>query len=238
MHAVLELLERQRPVVQRRRHPEAVVHQRLFPVAVAVVHPADLRHRLVRFVDEHDRVRRQVIEQRRRRLARQPLRKVPRVVLDPVAVAHRAHHLQVEPRALPHPLCFHRLALPLQFLVPPLELGCDRRHRLLFGVVAHHVVRLGVDRQPQIGLPHLPGERVDLRQRVDLVAPQLDPVGPVVVGRKDLDDVAPHAEAAPPEVAVVAVVEDLHQPPRDLLAPQLLALLEHQQHAVIGLRRT
>ena len=111
-------------------------------------------------------------------------------------------------------------------------------HRLLLGVVAHHVVRLRVNRQPQIGLPHLARERIDLRQRIDLVAPQFHAVGPVVVGRENLDDVAAHAEAPAPEIAVIAVVEDLHQPRRDLLAPHLLALLEHQQHAVVGFRRT
>ena len=43
---------------------------------------------------------------------------------------------------------------------------------------------------------------------------------------------------AAPEVAVVALVEDVDQPRDDLLARDLLAFFEHQQHAVVGFGRT
>ena len=42
--------------------------------------------------------------------------------------------------------------------------------------------------------------------RLDLVAEQLDAHGGLVVGRVDLDGVAPHPELAPHEVHVVALV--------------------------------
>ena len=51
----LELVEAQRPVVERRRQPEAVVDEVLLARAVALVHAADLRDRDVRLVDEHQR---------------------------------------------------------------------------------------------------------------------------------------------------------------------------------------
>ena len=72
--AMLELLKRQRTVIQRRRHAKAILDQRFFARAVAGIHAAQLRHRLVRFVDEHQKVARKIIQQRRRRLARQPSR--------------------------------------------------------------------------------------------------------------------------------------------------------------------
>ena len=53
-------------------------HQRLPPRAVAVVHAAKLRNRLVALVDYDQRVVRQIVEQRGRRLAGQPAGKVPR----------------------------------------------------------------------------------------------------------------------------------------------------------------
>ncbi len=43
--AVLELFERQRPVVERAGQPEAVRHQHLFARAVAVIHAVQLRNR-------------------------------------------------------------------------------------------------------------------------------------------------------------------------------------------------
>ncbi len=95
-----ELLEVQRPVVEGRRQPEAVLDQRLLARAVAVVHAAHLRHRHVALVDDDQGVGRQVLDQHRRGLARPPPREVARVVLDAVAVAQLAQHLHVEQRAL------------------------------------------------------------------------------------------------------------------------------------------
>ena len=55
--ALFPLLEVQRPVVERRRQPEAVVDQHFLARAIAVVHAADLRHRLVALVDDEQRSR-------------------------------------------------------------------------------------------------------------------------------------------------------------------------------------
>ena len=71
-HLLEELVEAQRPVVERRREPEAEVDERLLARAVALVHAADLRHGLVRLVDEDDEVVREVVEQRERVRARRP----------------------------------------------------------------------------------------------------------------------------------------------------------------------
>ena len=45
---VQELVEAQRPVVESRRKAKAVLDERFLPRPVALVHPAELRHRLVR----------------------------------------------------------------------------------------------------------------------------------------------------------------------------------------------
>ncbi len=56
-----------------------------------------------------------------------------------------------------------------------------------------------------------PEERIDLRQRFDFVSPELYAVGLVVVGGRDFDHVAAHAEGAAREVGVGALVENLDQ---------------------------
>ena len=53
-----------------RRQPEAVLDQRELARAVAVEHAADLRQRDVRLVDHDEEVRREVVEQAGRALAR------------------------------------------------------------------------------------------------------------------------------------------------------------------------
>jgi hypothetical protein len=77
MIAVLELLEGQWPVVHRARQAEAEVDQRLLAGAVAVIHALQLRHGLMALVQEDQRIVRQVIEQRRRRLSGQPAGEMP-----------------------------------------------------------------------------------------------------------------------------------------------------------------
>ena len=99
-------------------------------------------------------------------------------------------------------------------------------------------MRLGIDRQAHVLLLHRAEQGIDLRQRLDLVAPQLDAVGVVVVGGKDLDDVAAHAKGPAPEIAFGALVENLDQLADDVVALDLLSLLQEQQHAVIGFRRS
>ncbi len=97
---------------------------------------------------------------------------------------------------------------------------------------------LRINRQPRILLLHRPKQRVDLRQRFDLVPEQLNPVSQLVVGREDLDHIAAHPERPAPEVHVVPLVEYLHQPPRNILAADPLPFLQQQQHPVVSLRRT
>ena len=55
-HLLEELVEAQRPVVERGRQAEAEVDERLLARPVALVHAADLRDGLVRLVDEDHEV--------------------------------------------------------------------------------------------------------------------------------------------------------------------------------------
>ena len=70
---------------------------------------------------------------------------------------------------------------------------------------------------------NLAGERVDLADALDLVAPQADAVGGLAVGRLYLQHVAAHAEAAALQEVVVAVVVDLDQVAQHLVAAHHLA---------------
>ena len=111
----------------RERQPEAVRDERLLARAVALVHAADLRHRLVRLVDHHEEVAREVVEQRERRLPGRAAVEHARVVLDAVAVAELLHHLEVVLGALAQAVRLEQLALLLEHRDVPLELLADRR---------------------------------------------------------------------------------------------------------------
>ena len=125
--ARLPLVEPQRPVVERGRQAEAELDQRLLARAVAFVHRGDLRHRLVRLVDEQQVVLGEVVDQRRRRLARGAARQVARVVLDALAEPHLLEHLEVVQRALLEPLLLDQLVAGLELDQPLAQLVLDAR---------------------------------------------------------------------------------------------------------------
>ena len=68
-HQRLELFELERTIVQRGRQPKAIVDQIFLARTVAFIHAADLGHGNVRFVDDHQRVLGQIIDQRGRWVA-------------------------------------------------------------------------------------------------------------------------------------------------------------------------
>ena len=236
-HALHELVEPQRPVVHRERQPEAVVDERLLARAVALVHPADLRHRLVRLVDHDEEVAREVVEQRERRLTRRAAVEHARVVLDAVAVAELLHHLEVVLGALAQAVRLEQLALLLELRDVPLELLADHGSGALDRRRRRHVVRGRVDRDLVLARVDLAAERVEVRDRLDLVAEQRDAVGRLRIRRLHLDDVAARAEAPAAEHHVVAAVLDVDEGPQQLVARVALAHPHGHQLLLVLARR-
>ena len=154
---LFELVEAQRPVVKGGRQPEAVVDEVFLARAVALVHPADLRNRHVRFVDKGERVARHVVDQRRRRLARLAAREMTRVVLDALAESDLEHHLDVEARALLDALGLDQLHLRDEELLLLRELDLDRFDRVEHLVPARDVVARRKHREARELLLDVPG---------------------------------------------------------------------------------
>ena len=233
----LELGEGERTVVASRGEAEAVLDQHVLARAVAAVHAAHLRQRDVRLVDEEQEVVREVVEQRRRLLARLAPGQVHRVVLDAGAVAGLLQHLEVVHRALPKARRFEQLALGLELLQPLFQLlldVADRRAQLVLG--GDEVLgRVDVDFEPLD--EELAGQGIDLDDALDLVAEELDAQGDLLVGGEDLERVAAHAERAAHEGHVVAVVLDVDQMAHDLVAPRLTAAAERDDRLRVLLRR-
>ena len=187
---------------------EAVLDQRELAGAVAVVHPADLRDGHVRLVDHDEKVGREVVEQARRALAGAPSAERPRVVLDAGAGADLEQHLDVEIGARLQSLRLEQLPRPAQLGQPLGELRADGNDGPLdLGPLGHEVLGRIDGALLELG-DGVAGERVDLADPLDLVAPELDADGLLRVGGKDLDRVAAHAERALLEGDVVAAVLD------------------------------
>ena len=164
-------------------------------------------------------------------------RQVARVVLDAVAVARLAQHLEVEHRALVEPLRLEELPLRLQSGLHLHELRLDRLHRVGEAGLGGHVVARGVDRH--LGEPprRLAGERVEGADPLHLVPEQLDADPALLVGGHDLDHVPAHAEGPPLQLVVVALVAGLDEAREQVPPVEDVALPDEEQHPVVGLGR-
>ena len=84
------------------------------------------------------------------------------------------------------------------------------------------------------GVQLFPGQRVHLADAVHLVAEKFHADGHAVgVGQVDLHNVAAHAELVADEVDVVALVLQLHQAPRQLVAAHLHPGADADDHAAV-----
>ena len=133
-----------------------------------------------------------------------------------MAVANRSHHLDVKKGALREALRFHKFPGALELFFPPFELLVNRYDRTLTLLGRHDIVRLRIDRNPrQIFLAgaDLPSERIDLPQRVNLLAPHLDAVSVVFVSGIDLDHIAANTKGAAAQIfgAVVLHIDEAAQ---------------------------
>src|SRR5206468_2243497 len=95
---------------------------------------------------------------------------------------------------------------------PVAQLDLDVLDRELELLPGRHEVLSRVDLDRLELAQQLAGQRVELDDPLDLVAPELDPGRDLFVGRLDLERVAADAELAAPERLVVALVVDLGQP--------------------------
>ena len=219
----LELLERQRPVVERRRQAEPEVDEDLLAGPVVLVHADDLRDRHVRLVDDEQPVRREVVEQRPRPRAGLAPGEVARVVLDAGAVAELAQHLEVERRPLAEPRGLERAALRLELADPLLHLGLDVDDGLLELVGRRHEVGRRVDVRLLALREQLAGQRVELGDPLDLVAEELDPDERLLRRRLELERVAADPEPGAGQRLVVALVLEVDEVAQHGVAPVLAA---------------
>ena len=102
----VKLVEVERPVVKGRRQPESVVDQRLFPSPIPKIHPPYLGDCHMGFVDEHQKIVPEVVEEGIGCAAGLSPGKDAGIVFDALAKADFLQHLDVVFGALLNPLGF------------------------------------------------------------------------------------------------------------------------------------
>ena len=210
-----ELVEGEGPVVEGGGQAEAVLDEGVLAGAVALVLAVDLGDGHVGLVDDGEEVLGEEVEQGVGRLPRLPAVEVAAVVLDAVDHAHLGQHLQVVLGPQPEALGLQQLVLLLEDGQPLPQLDLDGLDGPPGRLVPGHVVGGGEDDQLLQIVAQVAGEGVELADPLHRVAEELDADGLLLVGRVDLDGVAPDPEAAPAEDGVVAVVVEVDQTAED-----------------------
>ena len=125
----------------------------------------------------------------------------------------------------------------LELRQPLAQLVLHRADRRLELLALQRIVRRRVDAEVLEARVHLAGHRVEVRDRLDLVAEEADPVRRLHVRRLHLDHVAADAEPAAAHDDVVALVLDVDQLAQDVLARLLLADRQEQHELGVALGR-
>ncbi len=173
---------------------------------VAAVHRPDLRDCDVALVDERDEVLREVVDEAERSLARLAAVQIAGVVLDSGAVAHLLHHLKIVLDPLLQSLGLQPFADLIKIIDLFFEIVLDHAHGLDAALPCGHEVRCREDRDLIQRLDVRPGQRIDQRERIDLVPEELDPHGLVRASEKDIDRVSPDPERPSLEIHLRAAV--------------------------------
>ena len=162
---------------------------------------------------------------------------MPRVVLDAGARAGLAKHLEVEVGALPQALRLEQPARVFELLHAIHKLDLDVLDRLEELLARRHEVPRRVDVHLVSLREHLAGERVELRDPLDVVAEELDAHGKLFVRGLDLERVAADAELAAHQIGVGALVLDVDEMPKDRVAANALAFVQADRHGTVVHRR-
>ena len=168
-HHCLEFVKAQRTIVHRRWQPKSIVDQIFLARPVSFVHTTDLRDRYMTFVDHHQRILRQIVDQCRWRLAGFTSAHVPRIIFDAFAKADFIQHFQIEGRTLLYALCFKQLVFVREVFDSFTQLDLDALKRVQYSAARRHIVALRVDSKARQGLDGVAGQWIEQRQRINFV---------------------------------------------------------------------
>ena len=186
------------------------------------------------FVDKHDKIMREIVQKRKRRLAGYAPVKVPRVVFYARAIAYFLHHFYVVTNALAYALRLYQLVIvgkkfDLLFAVALYLLDCVH-HCLMF----HGVMARGENRGVRKPRNDIARHNVELAHPVYFVAEKLDAYAVLGhVGGKNIHGVAAHAEIGSFGREIVALVVDVYKPSDKRVARHLVVGAHGQRKPVI-----
>src|SRR5690625_3870112 len=233
-HSLLKLLELERSIIQSRRQAKAKLDQRLLAGAIPAIHTAQLPHRYMTLVDEHQGIVRQIINQGWRGLARRCAGEMAGVVFNPFAKPQLIEHLHIKTGPLFEPLCLSMLPLSIEIIEALSKLDFNGFYRLEHRFARGDKMRAGENSKARYFLLYLPCQGIKQLKGLNLIIKHGDTQGVVCVfGRKDIDHFATHPEAPANKVSIISLILHGHQACQDFLPVNDIALAQSQHHGMI-----
>src|SRR5262249_52801173 len=110
--------------------------------------------------------------------------------------------------------------------------------RLMQRWLWRHIVRVGIDLDGRKLLRPLARKRIEFRDALHLIAEHRNtPSSVLLVGRKDFDRVAAHAEIPARNAKIVALIWERHEVSEKLALRNALAGLDGEGHSRVGFDR-
>ena len=236
-HDALKLFKFERTVVHGRRQAPAIIHQIGLARAVTQIHATHLRHGDMAFVDNHQRMRRQVVDQGRRRITGIATGQMTTVVFNAFAKADFIEHLQIKTCALLDTLCFYQLVLGQKKTHPLAQFLLDGFHGAYGRFARCHIMTGREDTEIMNLVKNLTGQRIEQLDAIDFIIEQTDAYrGFAVLGREYINNIATHPKTAATEIKVVAVILHVDELGDDVFLRDFLALMNMQHHAMVFTR--
>ena len=205
-HESLPLFELQRTVVDRGRQTEAVLYQILFAGIVASEHTVYLRYGNVAFVDEDEKIFREIVEDAKRTTAGRAVVEVSRIVLHSRAITDLAYHLYIVCYAFLQPFGFVGFIVFSEKLYLLAEVESYEVESLVDTFLRGGEDGCGVEVEAIENLYGLPCGGVECFEAVDVVVPEYYPQYKVSVCGKNIDGIALYSEVTSVEVYLVSAV--------------------------------
>ena len=220
-HAPLKLLKRERAIIERAREAEAEVDENLLPRAIVLVHANHLRDAHVALINHQKPISREVVEQCPWARPWLTAREVAGVVLNPRAVPHLAHHLEVKSGSLSETRRLENLPSGLQLPAARLHLLLNVANRFSELLRWGHIVRCGVDHHLVPLGEDLTRERVHLCNTLYFITEKLHAENRLFTRRLHLNGVSTNAELGAAEGGVIPLILQINQVAQDGIAAVL-----------------
>ena len=235
----LKLIKAERTVVHRRRQTESIFHKRPFSRLVAMIHTTDLRYCLMRLINHHNKIIREIVNQCVRRLSRFQPGQMSGIILDSRTEACLPHHLYIKIRTLRYSLCFQKLSFTLKVSNLLFQLFFDRPDSRFHPFFGNYIMGCRKDCHMTDLINNLSRQNIYLCNSFHFVPKKLySKCNFFRICREYLQHITMYPECSPLKIHLVTVILDIDKLTDDIIPVLLHTRSQRNYHLLIVDRRT